>query len=101
MVQQLCRMDLKKYLSVSETLDWVKVLVLLNVKSIDWKTLESTLTILVKHETDVMRAKRGLERRASTGGDDGDDDDGDLGPGIRRLPYPPRSRGNQTTDERG
>jgi MoxR-like ATPase len=93
LVQQLRRMDLKKHPSVSETLDWAKALVLLNAKSIDRATLESTLTILVKHETDVMRARRGLERRTSSSRDDDDDDeDSDLGPGIRRLPYPPRSR---------
>jgi MoxR-like ATPase len=90
LVQQLRRLDLKKHPSVSETLDWAKALVLLNAKSLDRATLESTLTILVKHETDVIRAKRGLERRGSGGGE-GDDFD-DLGPGIRRLPYPPRGR---------
>jgi MoxR-like ATPase len=92
LVQQLRRMDLKKHPSVSETLDWAKALVLLNAKGLDRATLESTLTILVKHETDLMRARRGLDRRGpANGGDDLDDLD-DLGPGIRRLPYPPRGR---------
>jgi len=93
LVQQLRRMDLKKHPSVSETLDWAKALVLLNAKALDRATLESTLTLLVKHETDVMRARRGLERRdPRDAADDDDDDTDDLGPGIRRLPYPPRRR---------
>jgi MoxR-like ATPase len=91
LVQQLRRMDLKKHPSVSETLDWAKALVLLNAKSIDKATLERTLTVLVKHESDVVRAKRGLERRGRSGGDDDEGTD-DLGPGIRRLPYTPRNR---------
>jgi MoxR-like ATPase len=91
LVQQLRRMDLKKHPSVSETLDWAKALVLLNAKSIDRPTLERTLTILVKHEADVVRAKRGIERRGRNGGDDDEGTD-DLGPGIRRLPSSPRNR---------
>ena len=49
LVQRLRRLDLKKQPSVSETLDWARALVLLNAKSIDPKTLDSTLSILLKH----------------------------------------------------
>src|SRR4029078_7740834 len=45
LVQRLRRLDLKKHPSVSETLDWARALVLLNAKSIDPKTLYSTLSI--------------------------------------------------------
>jgi len=61
-VQRLRRMDLKKSPSVSETLDWAKALVLLNAKSLDKETLETTLTILLKHEADVQRARLTLTR---------------------------------------
>lgn len=61
-VQRLRRMDLKKSPSVSETIDWAKALVLLNAKSLDKETLENTLTILLKHESDVQRAKATLQR---------------------------------------
>jgi MoxR-like ATPase len=61
-VQKLRRIDLKKSPSVSETLDWAKALVLLNAKSLDPKTLDSTLSILLKHESDLQRAKRGMHR---------------------------------------
>jgi MoxR-like ATPase len=62
LVQRLRKLDLKKSPSVSETLDWAKALVLLNAKQLDPKTLESTLSILLKHEADLQRAKRGFMR---------------------------------------
>jgi len=62
LVQRLRRLDLKKQPSVSETLDWARALVLLNAKSIDPQTLDSTLSILLKHEADLQRARRGLNR---------------------------------------
>src|SRR3990170_8184793 len=61
-VQKLRRIDLKKHPSVSETLDWAKALVLLNAKQLDPKTLDTTLSILLKHEADLQRARRGMYR---------------------------------------
>ncbi|MCA9965495.1 MAG: MoxR family ATPase [Anaerolineales bacterium] len=57
-VQQLRNMDLRKVPSISETLDWARALVTLNAQSIDEKTLSNTLTVLLKYETDVQKAKR-------------------------------------------
>jgi MoxR-like ATPase len=62
LVQRLRRLDLKKHPSVSETLDWARALVLLNAKSLDPKTLDTTLSILLKHESDLQRARRGMAR---------------------------------------
>jgi MoxR-like ATPase len=59
-VQNLRQMDLKKSPSVAETIDWAKALVMLNADSLDKKTLETTLTVLLKHESDVQKAKRAL-----------------------------------------
>ncbi len=59
-VQSLRQMDLKKNPSVSETIDWAKSLVMLNADSLDKQTLETTLTVLLKHESDVQKAKRAL-----------------------------------------
>ncbi|MEZ4669190.1 MAG: MoxR family ATPase [Anaerolineae bacterium] len=59
-VQQLRNMDLKKNPSVSETIDWAKSLVMLNADNLDRGTLETTLTVLLKHESDVQKAKRAL-----------------------------------------
>lgn len=57
-VHQLRNMDLRKVPSISETLDWARALVTLNAKAIDEKTLSNTLTVLLKYETDVAKAKR-------------------------------------------
>lgn len=61
-VQNLRGLDLKKNPSVSETLDWAKALMMLNADAIDSSTLENTLTVLLKHESDVQKAKRALSR---------------------------------------
>jgi MoxR-like ATPase len=57
-VQSLRGLDLKKNPSVSETIDWAKALVMLNADTLDKKTLETTLTVLLKHESDVQKARR-------------------------------------------
>lgn len=61
-VQSLRGLDLKKNPSVSETIDWAKALMMLNADAIDQKTLETTLTVLLKHESDVQKARRALLR---------------------------------------
>lgn len=72
LVQRLRGLELKKYPSVSETLDWARALVMLNAHSIDDKVLDNTLTILLKYEQDVQRARRVL---GEFKGDLDDDDD--------------------------
>ncbi|MCS7040217.1 MAG: MoxR family ATPase, partial [Caldilineales bacterium] len=67
LVQQLRRLDLKKHPSISETLDWARALVMLNADALDDETLEKTITVLLKHESDIARARRQLQRRGSTG----------------------------------
>lgn len=59
-VQNLRQLDLKKSPSVSETIDWAKALVMLNADGLDRDTLQNTLTVLLKHESDVQKAKRAL-----------------------------------------
>jgi MoxR-like ATPase len=85
-VQRLRKLDLKKSPSVSETLDWAKALVALNAKSIDRQTLDTTLTVLLKHEADVIRARRSVNQPAPADVDERDD------PNFR--PLPKRLRGN-------
>jgi len=62
LVHALRKMDLRKAPSISETLDWAKALVTLNAKSLDSEILESTLSVLLKHESDLQRASRLLQR---------------------------------------
>lgn len=74
LVQSLRSMDLRKSPSISETLDWAKALVALNAKSLDAPTLETTLSVLLKHESDLQRAKRWMQRPATGGRQDDSDD---------------------------
>ncbi|MFN4293613.1 MAG: AAA family ATPase [Thermoflexales bacterium] len=59
-VQRLRGLDLKKAPSVAETVDWAKALVAINAKHLDEKTLNDTLTVILKHESDIQRARRAL-----------------------------------------
>src|SRR5690554_6312405 len=64
-VQQLRKMDLRKVPSISETLDWARALVTLNAKQIDQQTLRNTLTVLLKYEADVAKARRLMDNGGS------------------------------------
>ncbi|MBC7236320.1 MAG: MoxR family ATPase [Chloroflexi bacterium] len=66
-VQALRKLDLKKKPSVSETLDWARALVTLNAKNLDPELLENTLTILLKYEADVARARHMLHNLGGNG----------------------------------
>jgi MoxR-like ATPase len=59
-VQKLRNTDLRKSPSISETLDWANALVALNAKTLDKSTLEETISVLVKHEADLQKARRQL-----------------------------------------
>jgi MoxR-like ATPase len=74
LVQSLRSMDLRKSPSISETLDWAKALVALNAQSLNQQTLENTLSVLLKHESDLQRAKRWMQR-PSQGYSPGEDED--------------------------
>jgi MoxR-like ATPase len=57
-VQRLRKTDMRKSPSISETLDWANSLVALNAKNLDKETLEETISVLLKHEADLKKAKR-------------------------------------------
>jgi len=61
-VQKIRAMDLRKLPSVSESLDWARSLVILNARELDPGIVESTLTMLVKHEKDLERVKGSLDK---------------------------------------
>lgn len=73
LVHRLRTMDMRKSPSISETLDWAKALVTLNAKALDDSTLKNTLSILLKHESDLQRARRALFQPPQ--GNKGDDMD--------------------------
>ncbi|MCZ2123712.1 MAG: MoxR family ATPase [Anaerolineales bacterium] len=57
-VQRLRKADMRKAPSISETLDWANALVALNASNLDKTTLEDTISVLLKHEADLQKAKR-------------------------------------------
>lgn len=59
-VQRLRRSEMRKAPSISETLDWANALVALNAKNIDKEVLDKTMSVLLKHEADLQKAKRQL-----------------------------------------
>lgn len=52
-IQQVRRLDLKKPPSVSETIDWARVLVLLHASSLNPDLVRDTLNIFLKFEEDI------------------------------------------------
>ncbi len=52
-VQSLRHMDLRKSPSISETVDWARVLMLLNAETLDADLVRETLNVLLKFEQDI------------------------------------------------
>ena len=61
LLQRFRKLDLKKKPSISETLDWVKALTLLNIKNLDETLVEETLSTLMKYEGDIRRAQEEMK----------------------------------------
>src|ERR1700687_44545 len=61
-VHSLRKLDLKKTPGISETLDWVKALTLLNVQNLDSALVDETLDTIVKYEGDVRTAQGNLKK---------------------------------------
>ncbi|MEJ6722345.1 AAA family ATPase [Ilumatobacter sp.] len=59
-VRSIRQLDLKKAPSVSETLDWARTLMILNIDTIDEKVAKETLNILLKYQTDIAKATKEL-----------------------------------------
>ncbi len=72
LLHRLRKLDLKKRPSISESLDWVKALTLLNVKTLDDGLVTETLSTIMKYEADVRKAQDELKeylavRKAKSG----------------------------------
>jgi MoxR-like ATPase len=61
-VQKIRAMELRKAPSISESLDWMRSLVILNADRLEPTLVESTLTLLVKYERDLERVKASLDK---------------------------------------
>ena len=57
-VRSIRSLELKKSPSVSETLDWARTLVLLGKDTIDEQTYKETLHILLKYQSDIVKAAK-------------------------------------------
>lgn len=62
-VNELREVDLKKKPSISETLDWARVLATMNVNELNEEILRTTITVLLKYEEDIRRAKETIKRQ--------------------------------------
>jgi MoxR-like ATPase len=52
-VQQVRELDLKKPPSIAESIDWARALILLGSTEIDADTFRQTMSVIVKHRTDL------------------------------------------------
>jgi MoxR-like ATPase len=69
-VQKIRQLDLKKPPSIAETIDWGRALILLGAESLEPRMVAETLSLLLKYETDLVRARDRLgELIASPGSD--------------------------------
>ncbi|MFZ9580369.1 MAG: AAA family ATPase, partial [Ilumatobacteraceae bacterium] len=59
-VRSIRQLDLKKSPSVSETLDWARTIMLLNIETIDAQVAKDTLHVLLKYQTDIAKAAKEL-----------------------------------------
>ena len=57
-VQHLRKEKLRKKPSIAETLDWAKVLLALNIDSLEDKRVTATLNFLLKYEEDIILAAK-------------------------------------------
>ncbi len=52
-IQQVRELDLKKPPSIAESIDWARALILLGSSEIDAETFRQTMSVIVKHRTDL------------------------------------------------
>jgi MoxR-like ATPase len=52
-IQQVRKLELKKVPSVSETIDWARVMMILNARDLDPELIKDTLNVFLKFEADI------------------------------------------------
>ena len=65
-VRSLRQLDLRKPPAISETLDWAQALLELGYDSVDDAAARSTLSVLLKHRTDLEKALKHLDVPAAS-----------------------------------
>jgi MoxR-like ATPase len=68
-IHQVRDLDLKKPPSIAESIDWARALLLLGVEDIDAETFRETMSVIVKHRTDLdtVAARVGVKLGAPSG----------------------------------
>ena len=68
-VHELRDQDLKKLPSISETVDWARVLMLMHADHLESDLIRSTLNVLLKFETDIQSVENKIDtmKRAASG----------------------------------
>ena len=57
-IQRIRQVDLKKHPSVSETVDWARVLVLMHADALEESLVRETLSVFLKFEEDIRRVEQ-------------------------------------------
>jgi MoxR-like ATPase len=68
-IGQVRELDLKKPPSIAESVDWARALILLGSQNIDAETFKQTMSVIVKHRTDLdtVAARVGLKLEPAAG----------------------------------
>jgi MoxR-like ATPase len=66
-VRSIRQLELKKAPSISETIDWARTLIYLGKSEIDPETIQDTLHVLLKYQSDIAKARKELETTATPG----------------------------------
>ncbi|MHC1591900.1 MAG: AAA family ATPase, partial [Candidatus Helarchaeales archaeon] len=59
-IHELRRMDLRKLPSISESFEWLRSLLSLNIEKLDRPTIRSTLNVILKYQEDIKRVNSKL-----------------------------------------
>ena len=57
-IHMLREEDLKKIPSISETIDWARIILLMHVDSLDTELVRDTMNVLLKFERDIESIER-------------------------------------------
>jgi MoxR-like ATPase len=63
-IQQIRTLDIKKLPSISETIDWARVLMLLCEDKLDYDIIKDTLNVILKYEEDIRKVEMKLNEMA-------------------------------------
>jgi len=66
-VRSIRQLELKKAPSISETIDWARTLIYLGKTEIDPEVIQETLHVLLKYQSDIVKARKELETTATSG----------------------------------